>query len=387
MSPSNSQASVSSSFERILTTHTGSLARPPKLAAMLKTIAARKPVALDLFEAECLAAVNDVVRKQCEVGLDIINDGEMSKTGFAQYIDVRLNGFEGMPERRGGSLEDREFFEDDDEIQPTRLMLQPCTGPLSWKDFAGVERDIARLKSATSGLSGRQVFMTSLSPGSFTNFHPNRYYASREHYLAAIADVMKLEYEAIAAAGFIVQLDSPDLAQRSYNFPDLPLKEWRKLIIQNVEAANVATRAIPQQQIRVHVCWGANEGPHNHDTELKDIVDILLRLRCGAISIVGANGRHEHEWRVWENVKLPDGMKIIPGVIDSTTNIVEHLQTVADRLMRFASVLGRENVVGGVDCGFGTNADWLQVRPKVAWAKLRSLVDGAALASQMLWKN
>jgi 5-methyltetrahydropteroyltriglutamate--homocysteine methyltransferase len=387
LSRSNSQASVSSSFERILTTHSGSLARPPKLAAMLKTIAAGKPVALDLFEAECLPAVNDVVRKQCEVGLDIINDGEMSKTGFAQYIDVRLNGFEGMPERRGGSLEDREFFEDDDEIQPTRLMLQPCTGPLSWKDFAGVERDIARLKSATSGLSGRQVFMTSLSPGSFTNFHPNRYYASREHYLAAIADVMKLEYEAIAAAGFIVQLDSPDLAQRSYNFPDLPLKEWRKLIIQNVEAANVATQSIPQQQIRVHVCWGANEGPHNHDTELKDIVDILLKLRCGAISIVGANGRHEHEWRVWENVKLPDGMKIIPGVIDSTTNIVEHLQTVADRLMRFASVLGRENVVGGVDCGFGTNADWLQVRPKVAWAKLRSLVDGAALASQMLWKN
>ena len=229
--------------------------------------------------------------------------------------------------------------------------------------------------------------MTSLSPGSFTNFHPNRHYASREHYLAAIADVMKLEYEAIAAAGFIVQLDSPDLAQRSYNFPDLPLKEWRKLIIQNVEAANVATQAIPQQQIRVHVCWGANEGPHNHDTELKDIVDILLRLRCGTISIVGANGRHEHEWRVWENVKLPDGMKIIPGVIDSTTNIVEHPQTVADRLMRFASVLGRENVVGGVDCGFGTNADWLQVRPKVAWAKLRSLVDGAVLASQMLWKN
>jgi 5-methyltetrahydropteroyltriglutamate--homocysteine methyltransferase len=378
---------MSSSFERILTTHTGSLARPPKLAAMLKTIAARKPVALDLFEAECLAAVNDVVHKQCEVGLDIINDGEMSKTGFAQYIDARLNGFEGMQERRGGSLEDREFFEDDDEIQPTRLMLQPCTGPLSWKDFAGVERDIARLKSATSGLSGRQVFMTSLSPGSFTNFHPNRHYASREHYLAAIADVMKLEYEAIATAGFIVQLDSPDLAQHSYNFPDLSLKEWCKLIIQNVEAANVATQSIPQAQIRVHVCWGANEGPHNHDTELKDIVDILLRLRCGAISIVGANGRHEHEWRLWENVKLPDGMKIIPGVIDSTTNIVEHPQTVADRLMRFASVLGRENVVGGVDCGFGTNADWLQVRPKVAWAKLRSLVDGAALASQMLCKN
>jgi 5-methyltetrahydropteroyltriglutamate--homocysteine methyltransferase len=195
---------------------------------------------------------------------------------------------------------------------------------------------------------------------------------------------MRREYEAIAQAGFIVQLDSPDLAQRSYNFPDLSLEQWRSIVAQNIEAANDATRSIPQQQIRVHVCWGANEGPHSHDTELKDIVDLLVKLRCGGLSIVSANGRHEHEWRVWERVPLADGMKLIPGVIDSTTNIVEHPELVAERIVRFARVVGGENVIAGVDCGFGTNANWIQVHPKVAWKKLRSLVEGAALASAIL---
>lgn len=368
---------------RIRTTHTGSIARPAGLAALLKGSAEGRPFDERTFEAECAAAVADVVRQQCEIGLDIINDGDMPKTGFAQYVNDRLAGFDSRIELRGASLEDREFFDADDS-QPTRMTLHPCVEKLAWKDFGAVQRDIARLKNATFGLTTRQVFMTSISPGSFINFHPNRFYSSREDYLGTVVDVMRQEYEAIAQAGFIVQLDSPDLAQRSYNFPDLSLEQWRSIVAQNIEAANDATRSIPQQQIRVHVCWGANEGPHSHDTELKDIVDLLVKLRCGALSIVSANGRHEHEWRVWERVSLADGMKLIPGVIDSTTNIVEHPELVAERIVRFARVVGGENVIAGVDCGFGTNANWIQVHPKVAWKKLRSLVEGAALASAIL---
>jgi 5-methyltetrahydropteroyltriglutamate--homocysteine methyltransferase len=367
----------------IRTTHTGSIARPARLAALLKDTAEGNPPDERTFESECAAAVADVVRQQCEIGLDIINDGDMSKTGFAQYVLNRLDGFDERIELRGASLEDREFFDADDR-QPTRMTLHPCIGKLAWKDFTAVKRDIARLQNATSGLKNQQVFMTSISPGSFINFHPNRFYSSRDEYLAAVVDVMRREYEAIAQAGFIVQLDSPDLAQRSYNFPDLSLAQWRSIVAQNIEALNDATRSIPQQQLRVHVCWGANEGPHSHDTELKDIVDLLMKLRCGGLSIVSANGRHEHEWRVWERVPLVDGMKLIPGVIDSTTNIVEHPELVAERIVRFARVVGGENVIAGVDCGFGTNANWIQVHPKVAWKKLCSLVEGAALASAAL---
>jgi 5-methyltetrahydropteroyltriglutamate--homocysteine methyltransferase len=209
---------------RIRTTHTGSIARPAGLAALLKGSAAGMPFDERTFEAECTAAVADVVRQQCEIGLDIINDGDMSKTGFAQYVNDRLAGFDSRIELRGASLEDREFFDSDDS-QPTRMTLHPCVEKLKWKDFDAVERDIARLKNATLGLTTHQVFMTSISPGSFINFHPNRFYSSRKDYLRAIVDVMRREYEAIAQAGFIVQLDSPDLAQRSYNFPDLSLEQ------------------------------------------------------------------------------------------------------------------------------------------------------------------
>jgi 5-methyltetrahydropteroyltriglutamate--homocysteine methyltransferase len=196
---------------------------------------------------------------------------------------------------------------------------------------------------------------------------------------------MQREYEAVAAAGFIVQLDCPDLAQRSYNFPDMPVSEWRGIVSENIEALNWATRNIPKDQLRVHVCWGANEGPHNYDTELADIVDHLLKLRVSAVSIVGANGRHEHEWRVWQNITLPDDMKIVPGVIDSTTNIVEHPRTVADRILRMARILGPDRIIAGVDCGFGVSGTASpKVDPDVAWVKLESLVAGVALANAEL---
>jgi 5-methyltetrahydropteroyltriglutamate--homocysteine methyltransferase len=367
--------------ERILTTHTGSLGRSPDLRDMLVAKSRGEHVDTSAFDAACRRAVAACVKRQCEVGLDIINDGEQSKTGFAQYVHERLQGFEGEPIRRVVSLEAREFPE-----APTgSIWQQPCTAPLVWKNFAAVERDIGNLKDATAGIRDKAFFMASVSPGSFTNNNPNRHYASRSEYLAAVVDVMRREYEAIAAAGFILQLDSPDLAQRSYNFPDMPLAEWRRIVAENIEGLNWATRNIPREQIRVHVCWGANEGPHNHDTELKDIIDLLLTLRTSAISVVGANGRHEHEWRVWETVRLPDGLRIIPGVIDSTTNIIEHPRVVADRLVRIARILGRENIIAGVDCGFGVSGTARpKVDPQVAWAKLSALAEGARIASEEL---
>ena len=362
---------------RILTTHTGSLARPPALRDMLLARSRGEPVAPHDFDEACRRAVMEVVARQCEIGLDIINDGEQSKTGFAQYVRERLSGFDGEPVRRVASLEARQF-----PTAPTgSVWQQPCTGPLAWRDFAAVERDIRHLQEAVAHRAGKVVFMASVSPGSFTNNNPNRHYASRSDYLAAVCAVMKREYEAIVQAGFTLQLDCPDLAQRSYNFPDMPVAEWRRIVAENIEGLHTATRDIPRERIRVHVCWGANEGPHNHDTELHEIIDLLLTLRASAISVVGANGRHEHEWRVWQTVKLPAGLKIIAGVVDSTTNIVEHPRVVADRLVRMARILGPDNIIAGVDCGFGVNGTAApKVDPDVAWAKLQALVDGARIA-------
>lgn len=366
---------------RILATHTGSLGRAPEVRDLLIARAERKPVDENVFREACKLAVAKVVQRQCEIGLDIINDGEQSKTGFAQYVHERLSGFDGTPISRIASLEARQF-----PGAPTGTVWQtPCTGPLAWRNFSAVERDIENLKATTAGLSDKTVFMTSVSPGSFTNNNPNQYYPSRSKYLEAVAEVMRLEYEAIASAGFLLQLDSPDLAQRSYNFPDMPVAEWRSIVAENIEAMNWATREIPREQIRVHVCWGANEGPHNHDTELKDIIDLLLKLRTSAISVVAANGRHEHEWRVWENVSLPENLAIIPGVIDSTTNIIEHPRTVADRVIRMARIIGRDRIIAGVDCGFGTSGTAVpKVHPEVAWSKLEALVEGVRLANHEL---
>jgi len=365
---------------RILTTHTGSLARPASLRDLLLARAKGHPIDETLFTHECKQAVQAVVRRQCEVGLDIINDGEQSKTGFAQYVHERLSGFEGEPVRRIASLEARQF-----PNAPTGSVWQiPCRGQLSWKNFAAVERDITILKEAATGLD-KTVFMASVSPGSFANNNPNQYYKDRSAYLLAIAEVMQREYEAIAAAGFLVQLDCPDLAQRSYNFPDVPVSEWRGIVAENIEALNHATRTIPRELLRVHVCWGANEGPHNYDTELKDIIDLLFKLRVSAVSMVGANGRHEHEWRVWQTVEVPENMKVVTGVIDSTTNIIEHPQVVADRLLRMCRILGQNRIVAGVDCGFGVSGtNTPKVDPDVAWAKLEALVEGARLAASEL---
>lgn len=372
------------STARILTTHTGSLARPPELLQMLLAREEGQPVAPGVFDATVRRAVTEKVKRQVEVGLAVVNDGEQSKISFATYIRERLHGFGGADEPRPVSLEAREF-----PAYATRraspYRRPACNAPVAWKDFSAVEKDIANLKAATVGLPVEEVFMTAVSPGTMVNFFPNRYYPTREAYLEAVSEVMKREYEAIVQAGFLLQLDCPDLALRSTWFPDLSIPEFRTVVAQNVEALNAATRDIPAEHVRMHVCWGAGEGPRNHDVPLRDIVDVLLTARPVALSIMAANGRHEHEWKVWQDVQLPAGKVLIPGVIDSTTNIIEHPEVVADRIIRYANVLGRENIIAGVDCGFGTNARTDQVDSEVAWAKLRALVEGAELATRALW--
>jgi 5-methyltetrahydropteroyltriglutamate--homocysteine methyltransferase len=372
------------STERILTTHTGSLARPPELLQMLLAREEGQPVDPGVFDAAVQRAVTEKVKRQVEAGIAIVNDGEQSKISFATYVRERLHGFGGADEPRPVGLEAREFPEYATR-RATPYRRPACNAPIAWQDFSAVEKDIANLKAATEGLPVEEVFMTAVSPGTLANFFPNRYYPTREAYLEAVAEVMKREYEAIVQAGFLLQLDCPDLALRSTWFPDLSIPEFRTVVAQNVEALNTATRDIPAEHVRMHVCWGAGEGPHNHDVPLRDIVDVLLTGRPAALSIVGANGRHEHEWKVWQDVQLPAGKALIPGVIDSTTNIVEHPEVVAERIVRYANVLGRENVIAGVDCGFGTNARTDQVDPEVAWAKLQALVEGAELATKALW--
>jgi 5-methyltetrahydropteroyltriglutamate--homocysteine methyltransferase len=372
------------SHERLLTTHTGSLARPPELLHMLLAREEGQPVDASVFDATVRRAVAETVQRQVEIGLDVVNDGEQSKISFATYVRERLHGFHGADEPRPASLEAREF----PEYAARRAFpyrRPACNAPIAWKDFAAVETDIANLKAATAGLAVEEVFMPAVSPGTLANFFPNRYYPTREAYLEAIAAVMQREYEAIVQAGFILQLDCPDLALRSTWFPDLSMPEFRTVVAQNIEALNHATRDIPAEHVRVHVCWGAGEAARNHDVPLRDIVDLLLKARPAALSIMGANGRHEHEWKVWREVPLPEGKVLIPGVIDSTTNIIEHPEVVADRLVRYANVLGRENIIAGVDCGFGTNARTDQVDARIAWAKLRALVEGAELATRTLW--
>jgi 5-methyltetrahydropteroyltriglutamate--homocysteine methyltransferase len=295
-----------------------------------------------------------------------------------------LHGFGGADEPRPVSLEAREFPEYAAR-RATPYRRPACNAPVAWKDFSAVEKDIANLQAATAGLQVEEAFLTAVSPGTIVNFFPNCYYPTREAYLEAVAEVMQREYEAIVQAGFLLQLDCPDLALRSTWFPDLSIPEFRTIVAHNVEALNHATRDIPAERMRMHVCWGAGETPRNHDVPLRDIVDELLKARPAGLSLMGANGRHEHEWKVWQEVRLPDGKILIPGVIDSTTNIIEHPEVVAERLVRYASVLGRENVIAGVDCGFGTNARTDQVDPKIAWAKLRALVEGAELATREIW--
>jgi 5-methyltetrahydropteroyltriglutamate--homocysteine methyltransferase len=377
------------STERILTTHTGSLPRPLDLAATLQALDAGTTPDPAAFDARVQRAVAEVVRQQVEAGVDIINDGEQGKVGYSTYVKHRLTGFDG--ESRVPVRADWADFPEAAARQgmgsQTVIARPACNGPVAWKDSGAVQKDIAQLKAALSGVQPAEVFMTAASPGVIAHFLRNEYYPSRDAYLARLADVMKEEYDAIAQAGFVLQIDCPDLAMgRHLAFPDLSTAEFLKIAEANVEALNHALRDIPPDRLRLHLCWGNYEGPHHRDIPLKDILGIVLKARPQAISLEGANPRHEHEWAVFQGVKLPEDKILIPGVLDSTTNFIEHPELVAQRLVRYAEVVGKENVIAGTDCGFGTFArSTYQVEPEIVWVKLRAMAEGARLASTALW--
>ncbi|HLZ70779.1 MAG TPA: cobalamin-independent methionine synthase II family protein [Dehalococcoidia bacterium] len=377
------------SSQHILTTHTGSLPRPPDLVQLIRESESGTLADRGAFEGRVREAVNEAVRRQADAGIDVVNDGEMGKPGYATYIKDRATGFGGPHRVTTVQAEARDFpeFTERRVVGGGAAILRPsCNGPIAWKDFAAVQRDIDNLKAATAGASVEEVFMSSASPGVIAIFLGNEYYPSQEAYLAALASVMRDEYNAIHQAGFLLQLDCPDLAMsRHLRFGDLNIAEFCTIVAQHVAVLNEATKDIPPDRMRLHLCWGNYEGPHHLDVPLAEIIDIVLTARPAAISFEGANPRHEHEWKVWKDTKLPPGKLIIPGVIDSTTNFIEHPELVAERIYRYAELVGRENVIAGSDCGFGTFATSSTVDPRITWAKLRSLAEGARIASDALW--
>jgi len=376
------------STDRILTTHTGSLPRPPQVVElMLKEMeqTGTNKAALDTAVRD---AITEVVAKQLACGLDIINDGEQGRTDYTVHVLDRLTGYEGpsSPPLGTGEPEFPELAALLSQFASPFQHRPACNGPVGWKDFAAAEADIARSKEILAKSGALEAFMTSPSPGQIARYLKNRYYPSEEAYMFALADVMAKEYRAIVEAGFILQLDCPDLAMsRHMLYPQLSITEYRKVVAVNVEALNRAIDGIPAERMRMHLCWGSTLGPHHTDVPIKDIIDIVLTARPQAVSFPGANPRHGHEWKAWNDVKLPDGKIIIPGVIDSTSNFVEHPELVADRIVQYAQAVGPENIIAGVDCGFGTFAGRMQVDSKIVWMKLKSLAEGAALATQRIW--
>jgi 5-methyltetrahydropteroyltriglutamate--homocysteine methyltransferase len=376
------------SIDRILTTHTGSLPRTPRVVELLLKEVKHASQATEALDAAVREAIAEVAAKQIGCGLDIINDGEQGRTDYTVHVLDRLTGYEGpsSPPLGTGEPEFPELAALLSQFASPFQHRPACNGPVAWKDFAAAEADIARSKEILGKSGATEVFMTSPSPGQIARYLKNRHYPSEEAYMFALADVMAKEYRAIVDAGFILQLDCPDLAMsRHMLYAQLSIEEYRKVITINVAALNHAVDGIPAERMRMHLCWGSTMGPHHTDVPINDIIDIVLTARPQAVSFPGANPRHGHEWKVWQDVKLPDGKIIIPGVIDSTSNFVEHPELVADRIVQYAQAVGRENVIAGVDCGFGTFAGRVQVDSKIVWMKLTSLAEGAALASRQLW--
>ena len=375
------------STDRIVTTHTGSLPRPKDLLVLLQEREEGRLRGEAALHDRTRSAVLDIVRKQAETGLSIINDGEQGRADYTIYVKDRLTGFSGesTPWPNTDAEEFPEWAEMARQFAPPFQKRPACTGPIEWKDWPAVERDIRNLKDATAGRS-EEVFMTSPSPGQIGRFLQNRYYPSDEKYLYTLADVMKREYQAIVQAGFVLQVDCPDLALgRHTQFAHLSLEQFRDVAKMHIDVLNHAVADIPPDRMRMHICWASTGGPHHRDLPLKDIADVVVQGRPGALVVAGANPRHEHEWKVWRNVPLPAGKVLVAGVIDSTTNFIEHPELVAERITRYAAAVGRENVIAGVDCGFGTFAGRVQVDTNIVWRKLASLVEGARLASKELW--
>ncbi len=377
------------STDRMLTTHTGSLPRPKALGELEYARDQREAMSNPQYAALVPDAVVETVRRQIEAGVDVINDGEVSKVAYSTYVTSRLTGFDGEADPRQPTPEQTMFPEFYGSFPPTASRIKPaaCTAPITWRGTAEVQSDIANLKAAVQGKHPAEVFMTAASPGVVSAFLQNKYYPTDEAYVFAIAAAMQTEYQAIAGAGFVLQLDCPDLAMtwNRAEFADKTYDDFLKVAAMHLDALNMATEGIPTEQIRVHLCWGNTETPHVRDIPLASVLTVATRARCGALSFEGANPRHEHEWKVFKDAKLPDGTILIPGVIDSSTNFVEHPELVAERLVRYANVVGKENVIAGTDCGFGTSAISVTVHGSIAWAKLAAMAEGAQIASKELW--
>jgi 5-methyltetrahydropteroyltriglutamate--homocysteine methyltransferase len=380
---------VKRSSERFLTTHTGSLPRPDDLVRAMFAKEEGIPIDRAALAARIATAVAEIVEKQEEAGIDIVNDGELSKPSYATYIKDRLDGFGG--ESHPLTYQDlvafpelaRRVFGDPGR---SRRKTPGCNGPIAVRDPKAAETDAGNLRAALAGVKAEEAFMSAASPGVVSLFFHNGHYASHEAYLAAIAEAMRQEYETVVNAGFILQIDCPDLAMgRHIQNAHLTTNEFRKAAGLHIEALNHALRNIPADRARVHLCWGNYEGTHHCDVPLADIIDVVLTAKPAGLSFEAANPRHAHEWNVFETVKLPEGKVLIPGVIESKTNFIEHPELIAQRIGRYAALVGRENVIAGSDCGYGTWVGQAAVDGQVVWAKLASLAEGAHLASREFW--
>jgi 5-methyltetrahydropteroyltriglutamate--homocysteine methyltransferase len=376
------------STDAILTTHTGSLPRPDDLVELLYAEESGEGVDRAALEQCVRSAVSDSVHQQIQAGIDIVDDGEMSKVSYSTYVNARLTGFEGhvhVPRRpRPDAAAFPRYAEWNAQQQQgaSRIKRFACMGPVKYVGQAQLQTDLGNLKAALADSPATEAFMTAASPGVISQFQPNQFYPNDAAYIEALADAMREEYEAIYQAGFILQLDCPDLTglSRAASPGQVPAD-----LVLRVEALNHAVSNIPPDRMRMHLCWGNYEGPHHLDVPLKDIIGEVFKARPMGLSFEAANPRHEHEWAIFEDIKLPDGKILIPGVLDTTTNYIEHPQLVAQRLVRYAELIGRENVVAGADCGFGTFAGTPMVHPDIVFAKLAAMVEGAQLASRRLW--
>jgi 5-methyltetrahydropteroyltriglutamate--homocysteine methyltransferase len=379
------------STERFLTTHTGSLPRPDDLIRAMYAKEEGVPVDAAALERRVASAVEEVVRKQAEAGIDVINDGEMSKPSYATYIKDRLAGFGGSGNTfvyqdlvSFPNLSKRVFG----DPGRSRRKTPACNAPIAVRDRDAARTDVEHLKAGFAKVAAQEMFMSAASPGVVSLFFRNEHYPTEEAYIFAIAEAMRYEYETVAGAGIVLQLDCPDLAMgRHIQHADLSLPEWRKKAQLHVEALNHAVANIAPERLRMHLCWGNYEGPHHCDVALADVIDIVLPARPMAISLEAANPRHAHEWTLFEKVKLPEGKILIPGVIESKSNFIEHPELIAQRIGRYARLVGRENVMAGSDCGFGTWVGQAAVDPDVVWAKMAAMAEGARIASREFWKH
>ena len=384
------------STDRILTTHVGSLPRPDDLLDQLQAAASGTPVAAATFDATVRKAVKDIVDKQTQIGVDVINDGEQGKPSFVNYINDRLAGLtpRGLKGSSwNGSREMASFPAFYQALGSTpgganTASQMVVTGPLAYTGQARLKAELELFRSNLAGKSYAEAFVPSISVTNVEDWLKNDYYKTGEEFLAAIADAMHEEYKAIVDAGFLLQVDDPQLATYYMRHPEVDVQGARRWAAVRVEALNHALRGIPEERVRHHTCYSINIGPRIHDMELKDIVDLMLRVKAGAYSFEAANPRHEHEWKLWKEIKLPAGKSIVPGVISHATVVVEHPELVAERIVRYASVVGRENVIAGADCGFASFAiskDSQEMQRDIVWHKLVSLVEGARLATKQLW--